>query len=426
MRTESGNLVFAVPSASHLLLRVGSEETVVDEIASTAAADCAQQVKSATEPLAQSISSLTEATERNTKVLGVPDSAVDGRTVHATLNNYGPKIAATEEKLKDNTDADAAQKTLLNSLQKTVAANKATIATLKADMLDNAVLTKMAARQDASDACNIAGQAYDAKTQKCAAAHWMASAGTGAKCSKSRLGALQMSDGKLSYCNGEKFVIIEEYIPPPKGTSAKDAAVSCTTLKKDHQVGAGKYWVNPDGLKPMEVWCDDGWTLLMLIPGNGFRHVRSNAAYRLPVTPNGGGERRLSSDDITRFNKAPGVQVYRIDPDQGGYLNWFQRASKDTDEWPTNLDCSNRGNLLNGNGNKWRWIVTSYRNADDAKTNRNGDTGSYTGRNHYYPTPYGPQQLFFGIYAGGMRINKVWGSCCSTEGRPGKLWVTDA
>lgn len=297
-----------------LLLRVGSEETVVDKIASTAAADCAKQVQSATDSLAQSISKLAEATERNTKVLGVPDSAVNGRTVHATLNNYGPKIAATEEKLQDNTDADAANSAILNSLQKPVAANKAMLATLKADMLDNAVLTKMAARQDARDACNIAGQAYDAKTKKCAAAQWMASSAvTGTKCSKSRLGALQMSDGKLSYCNGETFTIIEK--SPPKGTSAKDAAVSCATLKKDHQVGAGKYYVNPDGLKPMEVWCENGWTLLMTIPGNGFRHVRSNAAYRLPVTPNGGGESdclQTTSPDLTKHQVPKCTRSIRI------------------------------------------------------------------------------------------------------------------
>ena len=106
-------------------------------------------------------------------------------------------------------------------------------------------------------------------------------------------------------------------------------------------------------------------------------------------------------------------------------MSWYQYAGKDTDEWPTNLDCNNRNNLYNAGGGKWRWILTSWGVEKNARTGRNGDTGNYQGGNHYYPTPYGPEQIFFGTYAGGLRINTGWHGSRYIEGEAGALWVTD-
>ena len=392
VRTEDGNLVLAVNKLSHVSVKVGSDSVNLDEISADCDAKVAAVSASLTESVEQAAADVVDLRTElessvNTKLEDVgtkvdevaatvksdlePKIAKTEQCCAANkdaLKTHGQKIATTEQALKTNGVADASLTTLVNSMKATLDRNVKTIADLSA--------------KTEGLECTKKGLDYDAKTKKCT----------------------------------EKKT----------GEAKESAGVSCSTLSQENPgMKEGFYWVSPDKGQAFRVYCKDGWSLLMRITGNGGRHVKSNSAYRAPPNPSNG-EARFSTTDITRFIKAPKVQVFKVQPDHQNAISWFQRADKDTDEWPTNLECNNRGNLLNGNGNKWKWIITSFQTYAGAKTNNGGDRGGYTGSNHYYPTPYGSQQLFFSVSAAGMRINDGWDSSCCWQQQGGTLWVTDA
>eukprot|EP00729_Bicosta_minor_P014236 gene14236-3531_t len=393
LRTEGNDIVLAVPSDNHVIVKIGADTSVnLDEIADSAAADCAAQVEAVNQVLTGSVektaADVVELREELESSVNTKLEAVTAQldTVAGTVkSDLEPKIAATEECCAANTQAlganaaaDALLKTLVNTMKTTLDANVKTITDLKAT---NAALQK---RQEATEKCLADGLAYDETAKKCKA-----------------------------------FTI-----PIKDGKSQATAAISCSTLHKELGSITGLRWVNPDGKKAFQAYCNNGWSLMMTIGGNGkFRHVKSNAEYKAPPQPNSG-EARFSTPDINRFIKAPGAQVFKVDPGPSGGMNWYQRAGSDSEEWPTNLECNNRGTLKSNE--KWRWILKSWPNYGNARAGNGGDVGTYSSGGHWYPTPYGPEQLFFATYAGGLRINRAWGSSCCWEGQPGTLWVTDS
>jgi hypothetical protein len=182
--------------------------------------------------------------------------------------------------------------------------------------------------------------------------------------------------------------------------------------------------VNPGGGTALEVYCDMGGsigrTLLMRIEGTTSLHVSTNArvgAY--PCTPSST-TCRLSTDEISRFIAEPGIQVFEVDPDPSNRISWFQRAATDSQLWPTNLEATNRANLAGSAA--WSWILTQYQSYTAALNGTGGDTGDYNSANHYYPTAYSSEQIFFRGNSTGLRASTGWDSN-GVDSVAGALWV---
>eukprot|EP00050_Salpingoeca_kvevrii_P015223 m.44790 g.44790 ORF g.44790 m.44790 type:complete len:685 (-) comp6213_c0_seq1:168-2222(-) len=213
------------------------------------------------------------------------------------------------------------------------------------------------------------------------------------------------------------------------GMSADSPGLNCQNLLSTHgKTASGTYFVNPDGQKTMQIYCDQvteggGWNLMMRISGSGRQHVDTNNFYCssgsivLPSVT----ECRLATADISRFIRPAGVQIFKVRPDGGNFVSWYQRAAADNLNWPSVLECSKRTTII-ANGDSW--ILTSYPSLSDAINNSNGDTGDYTGDNHHYPTPYALNQIFFKGGVTGLRANTAFtSSSCCFDNEAGMLWV---
>jgi hypothetical protein len=175
----------------------------------------------------------------------------------------------------------------------------------------------------------------------------------------------------------------------------------------------------------LDVYCDMSGTIgrphLLYITGSTSAHVQDNSRVGAYPCPPSSGMCKLSIDEISRFIGEPGIQIFEVGPDSSGYLSFFQRAASDTQLWPANLETINRPTLVASLA--WSWIVTSYQSYSAALNNTGGDVGDYASANHYDPTPYANQRLFFRGGVTGMRANAAWGSSGYSDNQPGSLWV---
>ena len=220
-------------------------------------------------------------------------------------------------------------------------------------------------------------------------------------CESGEQGQLRWDDG-LEVCDGEGHWI----------AIASKRFRSCEEIHQDDTSSpSGVYTVDPDNSGELQVYCDmrpsGGWTLLMRIRENSSTHAESNAASGAYPCPPDGAACRLSTADISRFNRIAGRQVYEIRPDNTTYIPWYVASGSDDEVWPSNLECTNRSNLLGSSSTAW--IVTSYPDLASAVNGTSGDVGDYSSAEHYYPTPYFPQQFFFqGSEGAGLRASTSW------------------
>ena len=209
------------------------------------------------------------------------------------------------------------------------------------------------------------------------------------------------------------------------------------------------YWIQPPGApEPYYTYCDmltdDGGWMLMINAraGNGGQYYNNNAhgkstIYGMPNTAeyNKSTTSMLSRDEINYFMKCPGFKYGRITPGPGisitsPFTGVYQRIGTGRNkEWGgTNFDCSNRNNIPLIGTNKYDWCITQYQNWSEVQTASNGQTGTYTGSNHYYPTTYDSNyQNFWKGSGDGIRFSSDFRSndysAIGQNTSPGYFWI---
>jgi hypothetical protein len=124
------------------------------------------------------------------------------------------------------------------------------------------------------------------------------------------------------------------YTTAPHGTSASDAATSCSALKTDApSTASGVYWIDPDGAgsgSAFQAYCDmttngGGWTLVMKANGNNTTFTYGAAAWTDTTTYNSGSPGFDTTEaKLLSFNTLPfsSMMVGMTDAGATRYLNF--------------------------------------------------------------------------------------------------------
>jgi hypothetical protein len=195
--------------------------------------------------------------------------ANNGYAAQVDLDTTNGTITSVQSDLADAQANLALLQTSLTSLETTVGSQGTDLATLQTSVGDIQItLTTVAA-----DIATLQTDLANAQAEVAA----LQTAGfqipdDPEACSEIKSGTLRWHEGIVEVCDGTDWVAIYEPPPPPNGTSALNAGVSCKSiLDAGFSAGDGLYWIDPDGaagLGPREAYCDmgtdeGGWTLAM-------------------------------------------------------------------------------------------------------------------------------------------------------------------
>jgi len=233
------------------------------------------------------------------------------------------------------------------------------------------------------------------------------------------------------------------------GSYSNPAPHATAILKDNPYAPSTYYWIKPaTSSAAYYVYCDmdsdDGGWMLMINArsGNGGQYYNNNAYGQSTVHGisnvveyNKSTTSMYSRDTINEFMDCPGFKYGRITPGPGVSINspftgLYQRIGTGRNkEWGgTNFDCSNRNNIPLIGTNRYDWCIVQYQNWSDATQATNGQTGTYTGGNHYFPTTYDSNyQNFWKGSGDGIRWSSDFRnnnySSIGQNASPGYFWI---
>lgn len=250
----------------------------------------------------------------------------------------------------------------------------------------------------------------------------------------------------LEHYNGTEWIKTSTGEPSSLGASISNPAPSATTiLNNEPSSSDGYYFIKPHNSSQVYyVYCDmttdgGGWMMMINVrPNNGGQYYNNNdyglstidgisgvPEYNKSITS------MFSRDKINDFFKMSGFKYTRITPGDGVTINspftgLYQRVGTSISfTWGgTDFEASNRVNILNNNP----WVLTQYQNWNEVQSGTNGQTGTYTGSNHYFPHTYdGGNQNFWKGNGDGIRWSSDFRSndynTIGQNATPGHLWI---
>jgi hypothetical protein len=232
------------------------------------------------------------------------------------------------------------------------------------------------------------------------------------------------------------------------GSSSSTAAASATAIKNlTGTTTSGYFWIAPAGNGPVYTYCDmsgdgGGWMLMINArPGNGGQYYSDANDYNLTALGPGTAAEfnksttsKISTAKINWFFQISGFKYGRMTPNTAAgftidspFTGLYQRIGTTTSaRWADTLfDCANRGSLTNST---YDWVLRQFKSWTDVQNNTDGQTGSYTGGSHYYPTTYdNAYQNFWKGDQDGIRFSKTFrGENYSSTGQntcAGYFWI---
>ena len=231
------------------------------------------------------------------------------------------------------------------------------------------------------------------------------------------------------------FNILKKWID---GTSENLAVSSAQTLLDLGITTDGYYFIKPDGVNIHYVYCDlttegGGWMLMQRLKNDS--QFISNSDFNLQTVDGYAGVPKIDHSNssgfgttkFNRFTTATGTKYLRIIPTNysiSGYDGMYFNFGTDTTKvWPggSSLEASNRSTLVGSSTTSW--VATIYPTLANAIAGTAGETGTYSSGNHYYPTTYPNEQLFYRGSGTGIRWADQWNNSLSTDTGEGTVWV---
>ena len=225
---------------------------------------------------------------------------------------------------------------------------------------------------------------------------------------------IEATDGTSTL--SRSFYITKKWLDGSTEALAVEKAADLTTNL--NITADGYYWIKPDGVNAYYVYCDlnthGGGNMLMIrIKADSGYTGTTNDFNLQTVDSNTGVVKHDHSNSngfgatvFTKFLEIPGTKTARIEytnVSPTGYDGLYFRLGTGNYSWPggSGVECTNRSALTASDKS---WILTAYPSYTDASNNTNGETGTYTSANHYYPSIYPSANTFYKGNESGMRV----------------------